>query len=205
MHWKTIGVVAAVVAAIGQLLIAAIAIWGDLFRYKLSGPRLKLSLNDPRGSLVRGGGEKYTYYYHLKIANRRLWAPANDVRVRVEQVSRRGPDGVFVVEPIVYSPILVWTPSNLKDVQRKVSEIETCDLGFIGSDADKFTLSTIVAPANFDGHVRKSEAIRVLITASGQNIKSSKPLLLEIAWDGTWTSDKDSMQRHLVIKQIAAL
>jgi hypothetical protein len=48
MCWKAVEVIAEVFAAIGTVLVAVLAIWGDFFRYKLAGPQLKLSLTDPR-------------------------------------------------------------------------------------------------------------------------------------------------------------
>jgi len=184
---------------------AVLAIWGDLIRYKLVGPQLELSLNDPRGHLIPRSNGRHAYFFHLKVQNRRLWSPARDVRVRLESIARRRPDGSFFVEPLVYAIPLAWTPMELNDVQRTIAGTEICDLGFLDENADRFRLSVLITPNDFKGYVLADEAIHVRIVASGQNATLSKPLFLEIAWDGEWTSDKHDIQKHLVVKEIAAL
>ena len=40
------------------------------------------------------------------------------------------------------------------------------------------------------------------VIAAGDNAESN-PLVIEIAWDGEWSDDTDTMSKHLVIKQVA--
>lgn len=205
MFWKVIEVIALVLTAIGTVSVAVLAIWGDFFRYKFAGPQLELSLNNSRGDLTARANARQAYFFHLRIRNRRAWSPARDVRVLLERIARRRPDGSFLTEPLVYPLPFVWTPMELGDFQRTVADVDTCDLGFLNQDADRFTLATLITPNNFHGYVRANDAVRVRVVASGQNVTSSKPLFLEIAWDGIWTADRDEIQKHFVIKEIAAL
>ena len=205
MCWKVIEVIAAVFAAIGTASTAVLAIWGDFFRYKLAGPQLEVSLNNPRGDLTPRANQKQAYFFHLKIRNRRLWSPARDVRVLLERIARRRPDGSFFIEPLVYPLPFAWTPRELGDFQRTVADVDTCDLGFLDQGTDRFGLAMLIVPNNFHGYVLANDAIRVRILASGQNVTSSKPLFLELAWDGVWTADREEIQKHLVVKEIAAL
>jgi hypothetical protein len=205
MCWKVIEVIAEAFTAIGTVSVAVLAIWGDFFRYKFAGAQLELSLNDPRGDLTPRTNGTQSYFFHLKIRNRRLWSPARDVRVLLERIARRRPDGSFLTASLVYPLPLVWTPMEVGDFQRTIADIETCDLGFLDQNADRFRLSTLVTPNNFQGYVRANDAIHVRIVAAGQNATLSKPLFLEIAWDGVWTADREEIQRHLVIKEIPAL
>jgi hypothetical protein len=205
MPWKVVEVLAEVFTAIGTVLVAVVAIWGDFLRYKLAGPQLELSLNDPRGDLTPRTNQTHAYFFHLKIRNRRLWSPAKDVRVLLERIARRRPDGSFFVEPLVYALPMTWTPSEMGEVQRTVAETEMCDLGSLDENSDRFILSAFIRPSNFKGWVLRNDAIHIRIVASGQNATSSKPLSLEIAWDGVWPADDEEIQKHLVIKEIAAL
>jgi hypothetical protein len=205
MCWKVVEVIAGVFTAIGTVGVAVFAIWGDFFKYKLAGPQLTLSLNDPRGDLTARANNTQAYFFHLKVRNGRLWSPAKDVRVLLDRIARRRPDGSFLVETLVYPLPLIWTPMEVGDFQRTVSDIETCDLGFLDQNADRFRLSTLVMPNNVKGYVRSGEAIRIRIIASGQNTTSSKPLFIEIAWDGVWSANKEEMQNHLVVKEVASL
>jgi len=206
MCLRIVEVIAGVFTAIGTVSVAVFAIWGDFFRYKFAGPQLTLSLNDPRGDLTARANNTQAYFFHLKVRNKRLWSPAKDVRVLLERIARRRPaDGSFIVESLVYPLPLIWTPMEAGDFQRTISDIEICDLGFLDQNANAFRLSTLVMPNNVHGYVQANDAIRIRVVASGQNTTSSKPLFLEIAWDGVYTLDKEEMQKHLVVKKIASL
>jgi hypothetical protein len=205
MSWKIVEAITGVFTAIGTVLVAILAIWGDYFRYKFAGPQIELSLNDPRGDLTLRSNQTHTYFFHLKVHNRRQWSPAKDVRVLLDRIAKRAPDGSFVLEPLVYPLPLAWTPGEIKDFQRTVADTETCDLGFLDEKADNFRLSTLITPNNFKGYVRAGAALRARIVASGRDATSSKPLFLEIAWDGRWTVDRDEMKKHLVVKEVKAL
>jgi hypothetical protein len=205
MCWKIIEIIAAVFTAIGTVSVAVLAIWGDFFRYKFARPKLELWLNNPRGDLTSRANKTLAYFFHLKVRNRRQWSPARSVRVQLKRIARGRPDGSFLGEPLVYPLPFIWTPMELREFERTITNTETCDFGFLDQNADKFMLSTLLIPNNFQGYVRRDEAIRVHIVAFGQDGSSSKPLFLEIAWDGVWTADKDAQQKHLVIKPIASL
>ena len=205
MCLRIIEVIAAVFTAIGTISVAILAIWGNFFRYKFAGPQLELSLNNPHGDQTRRANQTLTYIFHLKVRNRRQWSPAKGVRTQLERIARRRPDGSFLAEPLVYPLPFSWTPMELREFERTVTETETCDYGFLDQSADRFMLSTFIKPNNFQGYVRHDEAIRVHIVALGQDGSSSKPLFLEVAWDGVWTADKEALQKHLVVKAIAAL
>ncbi len=183
--WKVVEVIAVVFTAIGTVSVAVLAIWGDYFRYKFAGPQLELSLNDPGGQLVSRTDQTFAYYFHLKIRNRRPWSPAKDARVLMEQIARRIPDGSFFPEPLVYPAWLSWTPANSGQLLRTIYDTETCDLGYLEQKADRFRLSTGSAPSGSQPFVLANSPIHIRIAASGQNA-TSKPLFLEIAWDGKW-------------------
>ena len=54
---------------------------------------------------------------------------------------------------------------------------------------------------HFNGYVDANKKIRVEVIAIADN-GFSKPLLLEIAWDGNWNDDAAEMGRHLVVKEV---
>ncbi|MGB8592316.1 MAG: hypothetical protein WA755_05525 [Candidatus Acidiferrales bacterium] len=184
--------------------MAIFAIWGDYYRSKWAGPQLTLLLKNPCGDLFPRGDGKRAYYFHLKIKNKRDWSPAKDVRVLIERAARPRPDGSFVLEPLAYPLPLAWTPSELKDFQRTVFDSETCDVGFLTEGTDRFKLSTIFTASNFRDYVTANDALRLRVVASGRNA-ASKPLFLEIRWNGNWSADKDEMRNYLVVKEIETL
>jgi hypothetical protein len=204
MCLRIVELIAAVFTAIGTVAVAVLAIWGNYFRYKFAAPQLQLTLNDSRGDLTHRSNQRQAYFFHLKVKNKRLWSPAIGVRVQLERIARRRPDGSFLVEPLVYPLPLIWTPMELREFERTITDTETCDLGFLDQNADKFILSTLITPNKLQGFVGQSDAIRVHIGASGRDGSSSKPLFLEIAWDGIWTGEREEIQKHLVVKAIAS-
>lgn len=205
MCLRIIEVIAAVFTALGTVFVSVFAIWGNFFRHKFAGAKLELSLNNPLGDLTARTNGTHTYFFHLKVRNRRRWSPAKGVRVQLERIARRRPDMSFRIEPLVYPLPFVWTPMELGDFERTIADTETCDLGFLDENADRFILSTFAVPNNVQTYVRRDDAIHVQIVALGQDGSSSKPLFLEIAWDGVWTGDKSAIEQHLVVKPIAAL
>jgi len=203
MDSPTVETLAGVFTAIGTVAVAILAIWGDSVRAWVAGPRIEVSLRDARGDLnVRADGKK-TIYYHVSVRNRRTWSPAKAVRVLVEAVAKRRPDGTFFPEPVIASLQLTWAFPGFHELFPTITTaIETCDFGYVLEDSGRFELSTYVIPNNFGGYIARGEAMRVRLIASAHN-GHSKPLLLEVSWDGEWSTDLQEMQRHLVIKEVA--
>jgi len=199
----SIEILAALLTGIGTILLALVAVWGDLIRYWLAGAQLNVRLNDSCGNFGERGDKKKACYFHVIVRNRRLWSPARDVRVRIEQLKMRQPDDNYIPVSLVYALPLWWTPKELQDIQRTIATQETCDLGNLVEGEDRFRLATAYSPLNVQNYVKAGEAIRVRIVASGQNVTSSAPLSLEIAWDGKFPTSKDDVPKHLVVKQVA--
>jgi hypothetical protein len=201
MSVKTI---AEALTAFGTVAVAAVAIWGDRIKDRLFGPRLKLSLLDAMGDLTRRQNGIEVFYYHIRVTNR-PHSLAKSVQVLVQRVSRRVPGGTFQLEKIVYPLPLVWTPMELFQLERKVVAVSTCDFGFLDSNAPAFKLATVVTPNNFHGDVTANQSARFELMAVGENVYFSKPIVLEVSWDGKWVRDREQMQKHLVITQVASL
>jgi hypothetical protein len=84
-----------------------------------------------------------------------------------------------------------------------IGPYHTCDLGHVEGDSG-FSLAVYVMPHNFQGAIRRNERMRVEIRALADN-GESKPLLLEIAWDGQWSDDTVEMRRHLTVKRVTSI
>lgn len=200
-----IDTIAVVFTAIGTVAVAILAIWGDRIRDRLFGPRLELSLVDLKGDLtVRANGSK-VYYYHLRVKNGRGRNAARGARVLLHGLTRRTPSGHFVREPLVYPLQFIWTPMEPGEVERTLVDTSTCDFGFVGQFDLIFRPALLVVPNNFRGLVEKDGCVRYEIAATGQNVLSSMPIVLEVSWDGHWTENQEEMQRHLVIRVVPSL
>lgn len=202
MDRETIATLAQVFAAIGTVTVAILAIWGEWFRSMLAAPKLELRLCAPTGNLTVRQNQTRTIYYHLEVHNRRRWSPAKHVRVLLTGYAKRRPDGTFFPEPVVAPLQLTWAFPQFHELLPTVSTTDTCDLGFLDDGAQRFAIALYVTPNNFRGFVAANEAIRVHVVARADNAETKKPLILELAWDGDWSTDMDEMKRHLVIREV---
>lgn len=189
--------------AFGTVLVAILAIFGDLFRRR---PKLELSVHTPGGELTtvsNGSGTKTpALYYHVRVRNMRKSVPARHVRLVCTKVSRKGPNGTFVLEPETVEAQLCWIFPKAHPQFPIIASEDTCDLGHLVKDGDRFALLPYMWPNNFRGFVSANETICVYLIARADNYTSKKPYILEISWDGIWVDDRDEMKCHLVVKQL---
>ena len=200
MNLDVISTIAKVFAAIGTVTVAILAIWGDKVRAAIAGPKLELELQDARGNLTVRDNQKKTVYYHIRLTNKRRWSPAKHVRVLITGIEKKRPDGTYFPEPLIAPLQLTWAFPQFHELRPTIATSDVCDLGCLDEDAQRFTIPLYVRPNNFRGYVEPGQSMRVSIVASAHNYESKSPLVLEISWDGIWSSDMDELQRHLVIK-----
>jgi len=191
-----------ILIAIGTIAVAILAIWGGKFRDWLAGPKLELKLHNVHGDLTTRQDGQRTIYYHLKIENKRPWAPARRVRVLCTAISKKAPDGSFVKERLIIPVQLTWAFPSFHELLPNVVRDDICDLGFLDENNKQFILSLYIYPNNFRGFVLSNEAMRVSLIASADNFTSKSPYILEVSWDGKWFSDLEEMRKHLVIKEV---
>jgi hypothetical protein len=199
-HW--INTIAEVFTALGTVGVAILAIWGDQVKDLFRGPRLTLSLVEPKGDLTHRNDEKRTYYFHVRVTNRRN--AATGVRILLQGLSRRAASGQFVRLPLVYKAPMVWTPFEPGETERTVVDEEICDFGNL-TEGDVFRPSLVRTPNNFQGTVGAGGCVRYEIVAAGTNVFSPRPTVFEVAWDGQFTINQEEMQRHLVVREVTSL
>ncbi len=202
-----IGNLAQWTSAFLSAVIAILAIWGDPIRAWLAGPMLEVSLLTPDGERTKWTGPgiepKWTRFYHLRVTNKRRSAPAKNVRVVLTGLARTSADQAFAIVPLSGSLQLTWQFPGISPQYPVVGPDHSCDLGHVESDSG-FSLSMYVTPNNFQGKIRGNERMRVEIRAVADN-GESKPLILEVAWDGNWSEDTVEMRRHLIVKSVSSL
>jgi hypothetical protein len=178
----------AALTAIGTLAVAVVAIWGDWIRARLAGPQITLALRDARGDLTTRNDGRKEIYFHISVKNHRLWSPAEAVRVLVVGVAKRRPDGSYLAEPLIAPLQLTWAFPSFHELFPTIADSDTCDFGALDEQTKVFRLTTYITPNNFRGTVIGGEAIRATLVASAHNARS-KPLVVEVSWDGVWTTD----------------
>ncbi|MCK4436112.1 hypothetical protein KAU87_04800 [Candidatus Bathyarchaeota archaeon] len=202
MNESTVETVAQVFIAVGTVAVAVLAIWGEKVRALLAGPKLELQLRDIRGNLTSRTGGPRTIYYHLRVSNKRKWSPAKSVRILLTSLAKKRADGSFYPDTLIAPLQLTWAYPNFHELLPTIADEDTCDVGFLDENARRFSLSTYITPNNFQGFVTPNEAIQIHVIATAHNYTMKKPLVLEISWDGQWSDNMDTMNRHLVIREV---
>jgi len=194
------------VDALATLLLGVVAIWGDRIKAKLFGPRLELTLHDPQGELIplRVQGGSHTVpgrYYHLRVINPRRNSPAHNVRVVLTGVGRPSADGQLVPQRLSGPIQLGWQHQYARPQFQTIGPQSICDLGYV-VEGGNFHISTLFPPPNnVDGVVRPGEKVQLEIVAVADEVES-KPLRVEIAWNGKWSEDCGTMAGNLVVREV---
>jgi hypothetical protein len=62
-------------------------------------------------------------------------------------------------------------------------------------------LVTVIRPNNFDPTLPAGGKLRAHVQAVADN-GDSKPIVVEISWDGMWAIGSDEMHGHLIVKEV---
>lgn len=183
--------------AVGTLLLAVIAIWGDWIRHRLLGPKLTINLLDNEGTLTYITDGTPGRYYKLKVSNSRKWSPAINVRVILKKILKPAADGTLA--PQVLSGPMQLTWMWLLPQYPTIGPEEICTFGNL-IKGQNFILSPYVKPNNFVGFITPNQNMLIEVQAVADNVES-RSLYIEISWDGKWSEDTKQMQQHLVVKE----
>jgi hypothetical protein len=195
-------------AAVGTIIVAAAAIWGDWLRSRLAPAKLTIEPHNLRGDPTefRNPNDPQTVtrvmFFHLKVVNQRPWLTVKNCRVLLKGISRRGPDGVFYPVPMSIPVQFVWAPAEMTPPVVTLVKEQILDLGFIKENEKKFIPRLWSTPYNFQGFVSKDEAVRYHMEIEATNFTSPRYQVFEVAWDGTWEYEPEKMRQHLRIKEI---
>jgi hypothetical protein len=187
--------------ALGTLLLAVLAIWGDCIRSRLTGPRLKLVLQNCRGSLFRTNTDAARMFYHLSVVNERPAAVATNCQVRLKQLWRRMPNGQFAESRVSYPLTLCWPPSEYTPISITVRRDNPVDFGFLEQDKC-FTPNARYFPNGFEGMVRADDAVRYGLEVVSDQFVSQKLQVFEVSWNGKWSTDPAELEKYLAIREV---
>ena len=193
---------AQIIAAIGTVSVAILAIWGDRVRALLVGPKIKIALRSPRGNLTFTQDDKNVVYYHISVTNQRTWSPARNLVIKLTKIESKAADGTYQPVSLVHQLQFTWAHPQFHEISPTVTSSDMCDFGLLAEGAGHFQPSFYVMPNDFGGYVQKGQSTRFTITATADNYHSKTPLIIEVAWDGVWTDDTEALMRHLVVQEV---
>ncbi len=180
--------------------VSIMAIWGDQVRHWITPPRLKVRLRRTRTRVELIGGRTATRYLHLEVSNGRRWNHINGVIVRITKIERICGEisSIYDTGPLPlkyqFSKEIEGSPPPV------IGPPRFCDLGHL-TQGKNFRLDTEFVPASCDTELRANEKMRLTIVAIGDTAES-RPLQLELSWDGTWHDDDDLMEKSLLVKEV---
>jgi hypothetical protein len=194
------GLVIQGVGVVCTIVVAILAIWGDLIRSRFAGPKLRINLRSPKGELNYIQDGTPTRYYHLKVVNKRRGAQAKNVRVVLTRLLKSDQHGKFVDQTLSGPLQLTWQFPHIHPQYPTIGPEDICDLGNL-IKGRRFVLSPYVIPNNFMGYLDPNEKMRVEAIAVADNAESN-PVCIEVSWDGLWSDDANQMEKHLVIAEV---
>lgn len=209
---QTYSLLVQIAAAILTLIVAVVALFGDVLRRKILPPKLTLQLSNSDGVLVpveviSPSGERRSTkgrYYHARVNNRRRISPANHVQVLLLQVEEPDASGVFS-SIWVGEMALRWRQSAHAGFFRIIGSPAEIDLlsavqGIEQSEGKWVELHPAIPIGNLEYRKRQGFHWRLKLQARSDE-SDSIPLNVDISWDGVWAEDPSEMKRHLVVKE----
>jgi hypothetical protein len=189
--------------AIGTIVVAILAIWGDSIRAKFNGPKLSLVPLNLKGLVVPLSDGKLSIYYHLKVENKRSTINATNCRVNLKKILRKGPNGDFLDERLIVPLTFKWGPSEITPLYVNLRKEQVLDFGIAIQGEDHFRPVLHSYTNNFKGLVRKGEVFRFGLEIVSDNFVSPKLQVFEVAWNGQWSEDLEIMAQNLQIQEIS--
>lgn len=183
------------------LAAVIVAIWGEKIRQIWTKPKLKISLYEP--SLTKTNAEIKGWYYLIRVSNDRPSSPAKNVRILLTNAHKKGPDGSWIEQKFSGPTQVMWRWPQLSPLYLTVGPDELSTFGFLLENADSFELQLYWYPNNLNRSIPSNESRRLTFKAVSDTAES-KPLNIEVAWDGTWVEGRAEMKDHLVVKEVIA-
>lgn len=90
-HYEKYTLLIGFFGVLATLSAVTVAIWGESVRQRLSSPKLELALDEPALTRITEGPRGW--YYLLRVHNKRQTCPASNVRVVLNRMFKKAPDG----------------------------------------------------------------------------------------------------------------
>ena len=189
--------------AIGTIVVAILAIWGDSVRAKFTGPKLSLVQHNLKGSVVPLSNGQRSIFYHRKVVNKRSPINATNCRVLLKKIWRKVTNGVFQEVSLTVPLTFVWAPSEITPPYINLRKEHVLDFGIVIEGQDHYRPVLLSYTNNFQGFVRFGEIVRFGLEIVSDNFVSPYLQVFEVAWNGQWSDDLDVMAQNLLIQEIS--
>ena len=188
--------------ALGTITVAILAIWGDQFRTKFFGPKLKLVAHNLNGIVVPLNNGKRGIFYHLKVVNEKNLICAKNCHVMLTKLWKKDVDGNFPEIELPVPLTFVWSPAEFSPPYINLLKDNVLDFGKV-IEGEKIFLPILHSYTNnFKGFVHPDETLRFGLEIISENYVSPKPQIFEVYWNGQWNENIEIMKNNLHMQEI---
>jgi hypothetical protein len=189
--------------ALGTILVAIFAIWGDYYRARWYGPKLSIVPHNLRGEVGQLKSGRHPIYYHLKVTNARRTVPATHCIVRLKEVRRKSSTGNFENVSSAVPLEFTWAPEGNDRYITLVND-HVFDFGRVIEGENRFSPCLTRSLFAFKGFVYANDVVQYGLEIVSDNFVSPHLQIFEVAWNGQWSDDLDAMADHLRIREVTS-
>lgn len=190
------------IGAIGVLttiIIIIIAIWGERVRQIWSKPKLVIKLAEPNFNTTNDG--RGGWYYLIQVINSKQSNPANNVRLQLNKVYKKAPDGTWKESKFSGPTQVMWQWSKYSPLYATIGPPELATFGALLENSNEIELRMYWYPNNLKNKIQSNDPTRLEFRAVSDTAVSEL-LIIEVAWDGEWFKEISVMQNHCIVKKI---
>jgi len=180
------------------LLLAFLALFGERIKQAWNRPELRLILDEPTLTSHSNATEK-GWYYHVKVINEKRRAPAQNVRVLLCKVMKKGPDGAWLEHKFSGPVQVMWIWPDFMPQYLTIGPDEKATFCSVLENSKTIELKLYVVPMNLPQQINIKEPTKLVFRAVSDNAQS-KELPVEISWDGEWEQGVTEMKRHMIMR-----
>ncbi len=194
------------VLIVTTLFLGAIAIWGDNIRALFSGPKLELIPYNFRGAVVpvalANNQQGRAIFYHLQVKNLSKTVSAKNCRVLLKKLWLRVPNGEYQEIELTVPLTFIWSPREITPPYITIVKEQVLDFGILIEGENLFRPVLLSYTNNFRGFIQPNGAIRYGLEIVSDDFVSKNLQVFEVAWNGGWSDNLDSMAQNLQIKEV---
>jgi hypothetical protein len=181
------------------LIIIILAIWGEKIRQIWTKPKLEIFLDTPNFNVTKSGARGW--YYLVRVTNKKISCPANNVRLLLIQMFKRGVDGDWREENFSGPVEVMWQNPSLNPNNVTIGPPQRATISSLVEGRDEFFFSLYWSPNNLKTTISASEPTRLVFQARSDTAQSNL-ITVEINWDGEWNEGRLKMQNHCIIRKV---
>ena len=192
--------------AVGTLVVAFVAVFGDWIRTAIVPPKLGLELCPPTLTEFRDvtTQEKVAmgWYFSFKVCNLRRWRRATNCRVMLTAIDRPNGSGGTQPEPMSISLPFQWAVVPVSPLSLTVgSHGEVVNFGRL-REGKSFEPVLVSLTFNFRHTVEPNETAWFSVQIRADDLVSEHCQIFKVSWDGQWSDRPEEIVRHVLISEV---